>query len=96
MSQFLSAFEDADNIVITEIYAARESKPEDGFSGNQIAQELRKKWSDGSKAIFFEPELISTGDFLIRHLKPGDVLLVLSAGDADRISTQVLNGLQAE
>jgi len=95
MSQFLGAFEDADNIVITEIYAARESKPEDGFSGDQIAQELRKKWSDGSKAIFFESELRSTGDFLISELKPGDVLLVLSAGDADRISTQVLNGLLA-
>ena len=31
--------------------------------------------------------------YLIEHLQPGDVLLVLSAGDADQISTNVLAGI---
>ena len=32
--------------------------------------------------------------YLIDHLQPGDVLLVLSAGDADQVSPDVLAGLQ--
>ena len=32
--------------------------------------------------------------YLIDHLQTGDVLLVLSAGDADQVSTDVLAGLQ--
>ena len=31
--------------------------------------------------------------YLIKNLQPGDVLLVLSAGDANQISTDVLAGL---
>lgn len=30
----------------------------------------------------------------MKELRPGDVLIVLSAGDADRISANVLKGLQ--
>jgi hypothetical protein len=30
---------------------------------------------------------------LLEHVQPGDVVLVLSAGDADQISAQVLAGL---
>jgi UDP-N-acetylmuramate--alanine ligase len=33
-------------------------------------------------------------DHLLKNLQPGDVVLVLSAGDADQISTDVLKGLQ--
>ena len=32
--------------------------------------------------------------YLLAHLQPGDVVLVLSAGDADQVSTDVLKGLQ--
>jgi UDP-N-acetylmuramate-alanine ligase len=33
-------------------------------------------------------------NYLIAHLRPGDVLLVLSAGDADQVSTKVLANLK--
>jgi UDP-N-acetylmuramate-alanine ligase len=38
--------------------------------------------------------LSEVSNFLITHLRPGDVLLVLSAGDADQISTDVLTHLK--
>ena len=42
----------------------------------------------------FIPDLAQVTTFLLGRLKAGDVLLVLSAGDADQISTQVLAALQ--
>jgi hypothetical protein len=38
--------------------------------------------------------LKDTSDTLISHLHPGDILLVLSAGDADQVSTEVLSHLK--
>jgi UDP-N-acetylmuramate-alanine ligase len=33
-------------------------------------------------------------EFLLEYVKKGDVVLVLSAGDADQISEDLLHGLQ--
>ena len=38
--------------------------------------------------------LSEVSNYLITHLRPGDVLLVLSAGDADQVSTEVLAHLK--
>jgi len=38
--------------------------------------------------------LPEVADHLLKNLRPGDIVLVLSAGDADQISTDVLKGLQ--
>jgi len=44
-------------------------------------------------AAHFTPTLAEATDYLLHHLQSGDVLLVLSAGDADKISKQVLDTL---
>lgn len=80
---FAAAFEQADHVVVTEIYAAREPQPEDGFSSKQIV------------ATMNQPEARYLADFtqitsyLVERMRHGDVLLVLSAGDADQISVRV-------
>ena len=46
------------------------------------------------RAARFIATLPAVSDYLVENLKPGDVLLVLSAGDADQISTDLLHRLQ--
>jgi UDP-N-acetylmuramate--alanine ligase len=41
----------------------------------------------------FMGTLENTTKYLLKHLRSGDVLIVMSAGDADQISTNVLKGL---
>ncbi len=91
-SEFARAFgeKDAspvDHLIITEIYAARESAPKDGFS---IADVLGRI---DHVDMHYIPDLPAVSDYLLDHLHSGDILLVLSAGDADQISTQVFAGL---
>jgi UDP-N-acetylmuramate--alanine ligase len=81
-AEFLNAFKDADQVLVTEIYAAREVA--EGYSAAQIVPHL------SHPAARFLPTLEENEGYLIHHLQPGDVLLVLSAGDADRISAAVL------
>ncbi|NCP15494.1 UDP-N-acetylmuramate--L-alanine ligase [bacterium] len=85
-NQFTHAFNDADQVIVTEIYAARE--PIQDYSAAQVVQAMPHPSAQ------FIPDLPAVSDYLVSHLRPGDVLLVLSAGDADLVSTQVLADLQ--
>ncbi len=85
---FLHAFGDADRVVITEVYAARETN--DHFSAALMAAQMPHP------AVEFAPTTQAATQSLARQLQPGDVLIVLSAGDADQVSAAVLKNLQAK
>jgi UDP-N-acetylmuramate--alanine ligase len=85
-NDFVAAFDDADHVIVTDVYAAREPKDE-YFSAGALAREMNH--SDAR----FIPDLAAVGEYLLSRLQLGDVLLVLSAGDADQISGTVLSGL---
>jgi UDP-N-acetylmuramate--alanine ligase len=76
-NDFITAFEQADHVIVTEIYAAREKQPVDGFSSEKIVDAI-----DHPKAEYIANFSQITSN-LVDHLGHGDVLLVLSAGDAD-------------
>jgi UDP-N-acetylmuramate--alanine ligase len=85
-NEFSTAFADADEVIVTEIYAARE--PKQDFSSRQIVEAM-------PRPAHFIAGLPEVSNYLIKNLRPGDALLVLSAGDADQISTKVLTHLKA-
>ncbi len=78
---FIHTLENADLVIISEIYASRE-KAED-YSSKEIVQQM-----DLRKTLYIAgiPEITR---YLTRHLLPGDVLIILSAGDADQICKSV-------
>lgn len=85
-NEFQRAFDQADHVIVTEIYAAREKDP--GFSSASLVAQMNHP------AAAYAPTLQAAGDLLLEQLKSGDVLLVLSAGDADQISARVLAELK--
>jgi UDP-N-acetylmuramate--alanine ligase len=84
--RFTRAFDQADHLVVTEVYAARELVQPD-FSARQVVNAMQHP------DVHFIPDFVMATAFLLARLQPGAVLLVLSAGDADVISSQVLAGL---
>lgn len=84
---FARVFEQADQVVVTEVYASRESPPSDGFSALRVLEMMP------NPDKHFTSSLTEATMFLLEFLLPGDVLLVFSAGDADQISTNVLDAL---
>jgi UDP-N-acetylmuramate--alanine ligase len=83
---FARAFQEADEVIVTEVYAARE--PKEDFTSAEIVSTMPHL---AARYIATLPEVTT---YLLTHLKSGDVVLVLSAGDADQISTNVIKGLQ--
>jgi UDP-N-acetylmuramate--alanine ligase len=84
--EFARAFKDADEVIVTEVYAAREPKEE--FTSAEVVSTMPHL---SARYIATLPEVTS---HLLKHLKSGDVVLVLSAGDADQVSTDVVKQLQ--
>jgi len=82
---FSLAFKDADEVIVTEVFASREAKQE--FSSAEVVSAMPHV-----SARYIET-LAETTKHLLEHLRSGDVLLVLSAGDADKVSVDVLAGL---
>ena len=80
---FLGAFDNADHVLVLEVYAAREALRTD-FSARQLAQEMHHP------EVTFVEDLDQAQQFFLEHLRPGDVVLVLSAGDADRLSSMLI------
>jgi UDP-N-acetylmuramate--alanine ligase len=80
--EFTHAFADADMVITTEVYKARE--PEEDFSAEQVVKSMQHPSAQ------FIAQLADVRNYLISQLSRGDVLLVLSAGDADQVSTEVL------
>jgi UDP-N-acetylmuramate--alanine ligase len=90
---YLVSFNDADCVLVTEIYAAREMAPADHFSARQLVEAMAGKRRPSQSKILFAPDLTKATSILMDQLRPGDVVLVLSAGDADRISEQLMQAL---
>jgi UDP-N-acetylmuramate--alanine ligase len=85
LKNFANSFSDADEVIVTEVYAARE--PKQDFSSKQIVDAM-------PRPAHFIAGLQEVSNYLVSNLRPGDVLLVLSAGDADQVSTEVLTRLK--
>ena len=84
--EYLNAFEEADHVLVTEIFASREPVNEE-FSSLQVVQSM----SHPDVHFLATNDQVST--YLISNLQEGDVLLVLSAGDAYQISERVIGSL---
>lgn len=86
-NEFVASFSDANRVIVTEIYAARE--PAQNFSAAQLVESMPHP------SAKFIAEIPAVSQYLLENLQPNDVVLVLSAGDADQINLQILNGLKA-
>jgi UDP-N-acetylmuramate--alanine ligase len=84
--EFTEAFKEADHVVVTEIFAAREEPAKD-FSGRDLAAAMRH--SDA----YFAESFSNAVELMLDRLNSGDVVLILSAGDADAIGADLLDAL---
>lgn len=88
-NEFVHAFDAADEVVLTEIYAASE-RPLEGVSGQILAEHLGRE----SKAtIHFIPSVDAVADFLLPRVQPGDGVLTLGAGNVWKAGADLLERL---
>jgi UDP-N-acetylmuramate--alanine ligase len=84
--EFLEAFDDADVVLLTEIYAAGEQRM-DGVSGEALHQALRRR---GHLDVRWIPARDGLAEALLGVVRPGDLVLTLGAGDVHRSGDELL------
>jgi UDP-N-acetylmuramate--alanine ligase len=84
LDDFAASFADADQVIVTEIYAAREA-PITGIDGLSTAQALKAR----HPKVTFSPDFDHTLQ-LLEQVNSSGVIVVMSAGDATRIGRDYL------
>jgi UDP-N-acetylmuramate--alanine ligase len=88
--EFLTAFEGADRLVLTEIYAAGED-PIAGATGEALYQAIKRK---GHLDVEFVADKNQIVDQVAGKLSAGDVALTLGAGDIYKIGEALVGALR--
>ena len=88
--EFAQSFDDADVLVITDVYAAREN-PIDGITGEIIAQQAQLY---GHRNVHYIPDFDKIVEFLSSELKDGDMLITIGAGNVFKIGKMIMEKLE--
>jgi UDP-N-acetylmuramate--alanine ligase len=90
-ADFLEAFDDADALVLTDIYSAGEERL-DGVSTEAVYQALRRR---GHLDVHYVPSRDRVAETLLDLVRPGDLVLTLGAGDIHRTADEFLGLVRA-
>jgi UDP-N-acetylmuramate--alanine ligase len=88
--EFLTAFEGADRLVVTEIYPAGED-PIAGATGEALYQAIKRK---GHMELEFIPDKNQIAAQIAAKLNPGDIVLTLGAGDIYKVGEALIEALK--
>jgi UDP-N-acetylmuramate--alanine ligase len=86
LGDFTTAFNDADVLILSEIYAAGED-PIPGISGASLAEAIR---AHGHHDVTFVPDRARLAEAAHERLRPGDLVLTLGAGDVTQVGPELL------
>jgi len=87
---FLTAFDGADRLVLTEVYPAGE-EPIPGITGETLYQGIKRR---GHLDVEFLPEKGEIVGKLLPELKRGEIVLTLGAGDIYKVGEELVEALK--
>ncbi len=85
-AEFGKSFINADHLVITDVYPARE-QPIPGVTGNLIAETATRY---GHRSVSYLPDKNDLPGWLAEHARSGDLVLTMGAGDIWKFGEQFL------
>ena len=84
--EFSRSFNQADLLVLIDIYAASEA-PIAGISSEALANSLREA---GHKNVHYYRSMQAAIEFILREARPGDAILTIGAGNVSRASGEFM------
>lgn len=86
-NEFIDAFEDADVLILTDIYAAREKDIYD-ISSYKLSQSIKKKHPD--KEVFYVKDFEDIVKYIKKYAIRDDITMTMGAGDVYKIGEMLL------
>lgn len=91
MHEFSDAFSQADEVVLTDIYAPPGEKPIPGVSSQALAELVRERANREVSCFSRKEDIV---DYLMGIARPGDVILTMGAGDIWKVAATVVERLE--
>jgi UDP-N-acetylmuramate--alanine ligase len=91
-NEFTLAFNLADVLVLTDIYAASE-QPIPGVTSEALASAIREA---GHKNVHYFRSMQDSIEFLLREARPGDAVMTIGAGNVSRASNEFMILIETE
>jgi UDP-N-acetylmuramate--alanine ligase len=91
MGEFARSFNNADTLLISEIYAASED-PIEGVSGETLTDAIQRY---GHKDVHYIGGLEGAAQSIREHIQPGDMVITLGAGTVNRVGDQIVELLRS-
>ncbi len=85
---FMSCFNESDVLALTDIYPAGE-EPIPGVTSERLAEAIRA----GHRDVHWVPDKYTLPDRIEPELEPGDLVLLLGAGDINKLAAPILERL---
>lgn len=92
-AEFGAAFDDADVVVVTDVYGDRE-EPVPGVSGQLVSDAVRRHRPDA--VVVYVPRLEEATGFVAGFAEPGDIVLTMGAGDVTSAAPRIVRLLQTK
>ncbi|PZE19966.1 UDP-N-acetylmuramate--L-alanine ligase [Paenibacillus xerothermodurans] len=90
--QFSRAFSEADQVIITDIYSPAGEKQIEGISSARLVELIRQ---NSNTNVSYMPSKEEVQSFLLDHVKSGDLVLTMGAGDiwkaADGLARELIH-----
>lgn len=88
-NDFVTAFDKVDNVIVTDIYAAREKD-----TGLVSSKDLANKINEYSKNCTYCSTLEAADEYLLNNVSSGDLILTIGAGTITKLGRMMLKSLQ--
>jgi UDP-N-acetylmuramate--alanine ligase len=89
LDEFSKSFDDADVVVIPDIYASRELFT-DRISSKDLVIEIIKNKKNENQQVVYIPELKDVASFLDEKAGVGDIILTVGAGDIYKVGEMIV------
>lgn len=85
LDEFSVAFDDADKVIVADIYAAREKDTGDIHS-RDLVERLKRR---GREALYL-PNFDSIQEYLLNHVQENDLVITMGAGDIHKVGESLV------
>lgn len=92
LEQFSRAFGDADEVIISDIYSPAGELQIEGIHSSKLADLIRK---NSNEHVQYIPSKEDVQELLLNHVKEGDLILTMGAGDIWKCAVSVADALRS-
>jgi UDP-N-acetylmuramate--alanine ligase len=89
--EFGTAFEQADRVILTDVYSAGEM-PIPGVSGKTVLESVLD--ADGRRQVAYLPHRADVAPFIAERVREGDLVMTMGAGDVTTMGPEIVRTME--